>query len=162
MQPSMRISAVFLLSALALGLSISSFVAPTDASFQCHHHHHHHRRRHQMPIVNRGLTSSFPKLYAYGQNRIESQYDDDITQILRRYGFGSRLTTLNNANLSTRPMPAELYEGGGWKLCLILGLRPPASGGNEKPPLLDVLAMDGDGLFQEKKIVDIGQFDLLS
>jgi len=59
-------------------------------------------------------------------------------------------------------MPAEMYEGGSWKMCLILGIKAPSlssssDNDNKKPPLLDVLAMNDDGLLQDQKVIDIGQ-----
>lgn len=80
-------------------------------------------------------------------------------QILRRYGFGSRIFTLSNESLSKQPMPAELYENGKWKLCLITGLRNPTQQKTSevKPPLLGVLVMNDEGLLVEEKVVDIGK-----
>ena len=86
---------------------------------------------------------------------------DELKKLLKKYGFGNRLVSLKNADLVECPLPAEIYEGGKWKLSLIVGLKPPSSwplisDGIEKPPLLDVLVMDDDGLLQERKVVDIG------
>lgn len=88
-------------------------------------------------------------------------YTDEVVQTLKRYGFGSRVVSLTNYALSTNPIPSEIYEGGDWNLCLIVGLKPPSSktsdDGNMKPPLLDVILMDDDGSLQERKVVDIGE-----
>ena len=57
-------------------------------------------------------------------------------------------------------MLAEMYEGKCLKLCIITGLKSPASqmsNGNYKPPLLNVFAMDSDGLLQDEKVIDIGE-----
>ena len=86
--------------------------------------------------------------------------DEQIKQILQRYGFGSRLVSLTNEDLLERPMLAEMYEGKSLKLCIVTGLKSPASQkGNEnsKPPLLNVLAMNSDGLLQDEKVIDIGE-----
>ena len=85
--------------------------------------------------------------------------DEQIKQILQRYGFGSRLVSLTNEDLLERPMLAEMYEGKSLKLCIVTGLKPSAQKGNEnrKPPLLNVLAMNSDGLLQDEKVIDIGE-----
>ncbi|KAL7537503.1 hypothetical protein ACHAXR_007856 [Thalassiosira sp. AJA248-18] len=150
-------SSLFLLVLfLSLGQSQSSFV-PIDTSFQ--------RRRQTVRCLHKKGKRSLIKCNRYYHTKLCSSTSseskcDELTRILRRYGFGSRLTTFSNDDLSKLPMPAEMYEGGDWKLCLILSLRPASSSapnGNEKPPLLDVLAMNDDGLLKEKKVVDIGQ-----
>ncbi|KAK1745604.1 ribonuclease domain-containing protein [Skeletonema marinoi] len=84
---------------------------------------------------------------------------ENIRNILKQYGFAGRLVTLNHDDLSERPLPAELYDKGTWKLCLIKGLKLPSSSKADvvKPPLLQVLVMDDNGLFAENKVVDIGQ-----
>lgn len=92
-----------------------------------------------------------------------NEENGELKQSLKRYGFGSRIVTLTNTDLAENgALPAEMYEGKNLKLCLIVGLKAPSFSSpswdenNEKPPLLEVLVMDDDGLLQEKKIVDIG------
>eukprot|EP00986_Skeletonema_menzelii_P016040 scaffold13318_cov137-Skeletonema_menzelii.AAC.6 len=86
-----------------------------------------------------------------------------IQQILKKFGFAGRLVTLHHGDLSERPLPAELYNKGTWKLCLVKGLKLPSSSNADdaKPPLLQVLIMDDDGLFAENKVVDIGSITFL-
>ena len=95
-----------------------------------------------------------------------SQYgtnDKSIGEILKKYGFAGRLVTLNHGTLSLQPLPAELYDQGKLRLCLIKGLKLPLSSKttNIKPSLLDVLIMDENGLFSEDKVVDIGQITFI-
>ncbi|KAL7434763.1 hypothetical protein ACHAXM_007571 [Skeletonema potamos] len=95
---------------------------------------------------------------------LEYETNDGIIQhILKKYGFAGRLVSLHNDDLSLRPLPAELYDKGTWKLCLITGLKLPSSSktNDAKPPLLQVLIMDDAGLFAENKVVDIGQITFL-
>ena len=61
----------------------------------------------------------------------DDEDDDEIERTLRRCGFASRLVTLDDGALKRRPMIAEIYEGGGWNICLILGWRPPSSSSSE-------------------------------
>jgi hypothetical protein len=95
---------------------------------------------------------------------LEYETDDgSIQHILKQYGFAGRLVTLRDDDLSLRPLPAELYDKGTWKLCLITGIKLPSSSKTDdtKPPLLQVLIMDDAGLLSENKVVDIGQITFL-
>lgn len=89
--------------------------------------------------------------------------DGSIQHVLEKYGFSGRLVTLYGDGLSTRPLPAELYDKGTWKLCLIKGLKQPSSSTSNnnnsdiKPPLLEVVIMNDRHIFEENKVVDIGQ-----
>lgn len=99
-------------------------------------------------------------LFTSASSDVDRGDADELARTLRRYGFGGRLVTLTNADLSRRPILAEMYEGGGWKMCLVLGIKPPSSSspnGNVKPPLLDVLPMNSDGVFEHRKVIDIGK-----
>ena len=100
----------------------------------------------------------------------DDEDDDEIERTLRRCGFASRLVTLDDGALKRRPMIAEIYEGGGWNICLILGWRPPSSSSSEddenvnnvRPPLLEILPMNDDGSFDgERRVIDIGQVTTL-
>lgn len=88
--------------------------------------------------------------------------DRNIQHVLEKYGFSGRIVTLHGDDLSTRPLPAELYDKGTWKLCLIKGIKQPSpstSNNNShiKPPLLEVVIMNDRHIFEENKVVDIGQ-----
>lgn len=92
----------------------------------------------------------------------ENEADEgSIQHILKKYGFAGRLVTLHEDGLSKRPLPAELYDEGTWKFCLVTGLKPsspPSPNSDIKPPLFEVLIIMGDSdLFGEKKVVDVGQ-----
>mmetsp|Transcript_22242 Transcript_22242/g.46786 ORF Transcript_22242/g.46786 Transcript_22242/m.46786 type:complete len:991 (-) Transcript_22242:465-3437(-) len=97
-----------------------------------------------------------------------TEQNQDLNEILKRYGFGKRLISLRNDDLEKCPIPAELFEGGNWKLCIVFGLRAPSfstrkptSKTVEKPPLLEVLIMDENGMFTENVVVDLGQITTL-
>jgi hypothetical protein len=84
----------------------------------------------------------------------------EITHVLRKYGFGNRLVTLTNTDLSQRPMIAEIYAEGIMNICLIIRWVPPSSSTStdaEKPPLLEVFVMNDDGMFKDRKVIDIGE-----
>ena len=93
------------------------------------------------------------KLYASNNAHADAR---QLKQTLQRYGFGNRLVTLANDELVQSPMFAEMYEQGRWKGCLIIGLKPPSQ--NDKPPLLNVLAMNAYGSLQDEKVIDIGKW----
>jgi hypothetical protein len=84
----------------------------------------------------------------------------EIIHVLRKYGFGNRLVTLTNTDLSQRPMIAEIYAEGSMNICLIIRWVPPSSSTStdaEKPPLLEVFVMNDDGMFKDRKVIDIGE-----
>ncbi|KAL7458721.1 hypothetical protein ACHAWC_010357 [Mediolabrus comicus] len=88
--------------------------------------------------------------------------DGSIQHVLEKYGFSGRLVTLHGDDLSTRPLPAELYDKGTWKLCLIKNIKQSSSSTSNnnsdiKPPLLEVVIMNERHIFEENKVVDIGQ-----
>ena len=120
----------------------------------------------QCPIVSRKLGRHLPHS-CHSTTLFALEYETDggsIQHILKQYSFAGRLVTLHDHDLSLRPLPAELYDKGTWKLCLITGLKLPStskSDDNVKPPLLQVLSMGDDGLFTESKVVDIGQITFL-
>lgn len=147
----------FLTSLMILATLTLTLVQPSFALLVPFHTSIEGRRRHQQkeiprrvihPTTQTQLHSSTPT-----SSTTTSSYDE-LPKLLKRYGFGSRLTTLNNDQLSKLPMPAEMYEGGAWKLCLVTGLN---NNGRGKLPLLDVVVMSKDGLLQETKTVDIGE-----
>ena len=162
----MHLIALLLLQCrLGASHEIASFITVGSSSSRCHqfqeachtHYLHPRRRRETIHIHPSRIkyTNSCPPLELSSSTSNEVDTADEIQQTLRRYGFGSRIITLSNADLSQSPMLAEMYEGGNWKICLILGLKSPSS--DEKPPLLEVLAMDDDGLLKDHKVIDIGE-----
>ncbi len=85
----------------------------------------------------------------------------EIINILRKYGFGKRLVTLTNTDLTQRSMLAEIYAERRMNICLLIRwVLPSASSfcGYDKPPLLEVLVRGDDGLFKDKKMIDIGEY----
>ena len=93
--------------------------------------------------------------------KLFSSSSADIIHVLRKYGFGNRLVTLNNAYLSQHPMIAEIYAEGSMNICLILRWVPPSAVSTsieaEKPPLLEVLVMNDEGILNVRKVIDIGE-----
>jgi hypothetical protein len=120
------------------GLLYTSCRQHTLSSSSLFYHYHHHPTK------------------LYGSNTHGISDDEQLKQTLHRYGFGNRLVTLENDELLQCPMIAEMYEQGRWKVCLIIGLKSPSQ--NDKPPLLNVLAMNADGLLQDEKVIDIGEW----
>jgi hypothetical protein len=57
-------------------------------------------------------------------------------------------------------MIAEIYAEGIMNICLIIRWVPPSSSTStdaEKPPLLEVFVMNDDGMFKDRKVIDIGE-----
>jgi hypothetical protein len=112
------------------------------------------------------IQSSVIKFNTSTQRKISFSPSDDINgwseiiNILRKYGFGNRLVTLTNTDLSQRPILAEIYAESRMNICLLIRwVLPSASSlcGYDKPPLLEVLVRGDDGMFKDKKVIDIGE-----
>ena len=57
--------------------------------------------------------------------------NNDIIQLLEKYGCGNRLITLDSSQLLGRPVIAEAYAAGRWRLCIVTGF-VLAKGGKSK------------------------------
>lgn len=85
----------------------------------------------------------------------------EIIHVLRKYGFGNRIVTLTNTDLSQNPMLAEIYAESRMNLCLLHRWVPTSAAlciEDDKPPLLEVLVLGDDGLFKDTKVIDIGEY----
>ncbi len=109
------------------------------------------------------IIHAYPASHSSTPKSVTKQ-NENIKEILKRYGFGKRLISLRTDDLQKCPIPAEMFDGGSWKLCLVVGLRThsfstqnPISEAGEKPPLIEVLVMDENGMFVENKVVDLGE-----
>lgn len=55
-------------------------------------------------------------------------------------------------------MPAEIYDGGSWKLCLVTSIIHRGAESKAKQPLLKILLMDDDDDNDcTEKVVDVGE-----
>jgi len=118
------------------------------------HRHHHHpaapRTKIDQPSRRRRNNHSL--------NSSSSSYDGDL-EIIRRNGFRHRLVSISNDNLSHHPMPAEIYDGGSSKLCLVTSIMHRRAESKAKQPLLKILLIDDDD--RAEKVVDVGQLTTL-
>lgn len=135
---------------------VSFVILPTSSSLQSLHRSGS-RQKHQFRRFHQPYVCQLTKIFSYASDEVNC---GEIKRFLRKYGFGSRLVTISNADLSQRPILAEMYAEGSWNICLILQWVPPSSSssmGDGKPPLLEVLVKNDDGQFKDKKVIDIGE-----
>lgn len=142
---------------LSLLLLLICLLVSSSAAFQCRQIKTQISQRLEHQLSHTRHTTTLFASNEYGSD------GESIQHVLKKYGFAGRLVTLHHDKLSERPMPAELYDKGTWKLCLIKGLKLPSSSKADevKPPLLQVLIMNDDGLLMENKVVDIGSLTFL-
>ena len=128
-------------------------------------HGHHHRllngaklSRSRTPAAVRTKIdqSSRQRKNGHSLNASSSAYDGDL-EIIRRNGFRHRLVLISNDNLSRHPMPAEIYDGGSWKLCLVTSIIHRGAESKAKEPLLKILLLDDDDDNCTEKVVDVGE-----
>ena len=139
--------------------SVASFV---NSNPSLRRRHEPSCQKHQSPYK---MIGRFEPARLCFSSSSDITYCDEIMHVLRKYGFGSRLCTLTNADLSKQPFLAEIYAGSRLSICLIIRLVHSLShsiDGSEKPPLIEVLVMNDDCLFRDKMVIDIGECVSLS
>ena len=136
--------------------SVASFVySPSNSSLQ--------RRREtscQKHQSSYKMITRFVPIRLCSSSSNDITYCDEIIHVLRKYGFGTRLCTLTNADLSKQPILAEIYAESSLNICLIIRLVHSVShsiDGSDKPPLIEVLVMNDECLFRDKMVIDIGE-----
>ena len=132
-----------------LWMACSSFAFHSSTLWRLEAHHCSERcHKPKLFTTSSASTALHAQKSAYSpDNRLP---DNSVQYVLSKNGFGQRLVTLSN--VSTQPMPCELYENGSWKLCLIVGIK--AADDAKKPPRLQVEMLGDDW---EEKVVDIGK-----